>query len=191
MYTLLRDEKSLSEGTVAILYATTYASAAISALFTGFLADRYGRRAACLVFCACHSIACLTVLSTWLPIIFAGRVLAGIAFTLLWTVFESWMVTEWNARGLEGRDDGADGEVLSLGSMFGLMTTSNCMAAIFGGVLGHCIVLVLGSRTTPFLVGIGLEAVAAILMLKNWVGWAVSSAQVPFCGFWLTQITAE
>lgn len=170
MYTLLRDEKALPERTVTTLYGTTYASAAVSALFVGFLADHYGRRAACLACCAFHSVSSLTILSSALPIMLVGRVLAGVALTLLWTVFESWMVTEWNARGFSQAEAASAGYGLTLGSMFGVMTTSNCMAAIVGGVLGHCLVFVWGSRVPPFLVGIVLEVVAAVLMLKTWVG---------------------
>ncbi len=161
-YTLLRDEKALPEATVAALYATAYASAALSALCAGFLADRLGRRRACLAFCALHALACLSVVSASLAVVFAGRVLAGAAMTLLWTVFESWMVTEHAARGLDRRPG-------SLAAMFGTMTTSNCTAAIVGGLLGHCIVVALGSRTHPFLAGIVLDAVAAGLILRQWV----------------------
>lgn len=161
LYTLLRDEKALPESTVAALYATVYIAAAVSALGTGFLADRYGRRAACFCFCIIHSVACLTVLSQNLAVLIIGRILAGIALTLLWTVFESWMVTEYISRGFEDSS-------VPLSSMFGIMTTSNCMAAILGGVLGHCMVLALGSRKDPFVAGITLEAAAAFLMWKTW-----------------------
>lgn len=129
------------------MYVTAYIAAAASALVTGFLADRYGRRRACLVFCLIHTISCFSVLSDNRIVLFAGRALAGVALTLLWTVFESWMVTEYNTRGL---DQGS----IPLSRMFGLMTTSNCMAAILGGVLGHCIVSLLGSRTIPFVAGV-------------------------------------
>lgn len=161
MYTLLRDEKGLDESTVAWLYGTNYIAAAVSALGVGFLADRFGRRLACLGFCIIHSIACLTVLSSSLPVIFLGRVLSGVGLTLLWTVFESWMVTEFNARGLHASS-------ISLTTMFGIMTTSNCMCAILGGVLGHCLVLALRSRTNPFVLGIALEFVAVYLMFRDW-----------------------
>lgn len=126
---------------------TGYVAAAASALVAGFMADRYGRRSAGLVFCVVHAVASISVVSDRIEILYAGRALAGIALTLLWTVFESWMVTEFNARGL------GEGSV-SLSSMFGIMTTSNCAAAIVGGVLGYCIVLVSGRRTSPFLVGV-------------------------------------
>jgi MFS transporter, MFS domain-containing protein family, molybdate-anion transporter len=151
LYALLCEERGLPESVVIGLYATAYASAAVSALGVGFLADRYGRRRACLAQCVIHSCACLTVVfgGDSLPLLFLGRVLAGTALTLLWTVFESWMVTEWNARGLDR--GGAEG---GLGEMFGVMTTTNCMAAIVGGLFGHCMVSALESKVWPFWAGI-------------------------------------
>ncbi|KAK7709824.1 hypothetical protein SLS64_006066 [Diaporthe eres] len=93
LYALLRDDRALPEPVVVGLYATAYTSAAVSALGVGFLADRYGRRKACLAQCLIHSCACLTVVfgGDCLPVLFLGRVLAGTGLTLLWTVFESWM----------------------------------------------------------------------------------------------------
>lgn len=157
LYTLFRDDYALPESTVCALYATAYTSAAVSALGTGFLADRYGRRKACLAQCLVHSAACLTIVlgGRNLPILFLGRVFAGIALTLLWTVFESWMVTEWNARGLdecEEEEGGSGGGGLC--KMFGIMTTANCMTAIVGGIVGHALVSSFGSKLLPFGVGI-------------------------------------
>lgn len=154
LYALLRDDRGLPEPVVVGLYATAYTSAAVSALGVGFLADRYGRRRACLAQCLIHSCACLTVVfgGDCLPVLFLGRVLAGTALTLLWTVFESWMVTEWNARGLD--PSGAEGGHGGLSEMFGVMTTTNCMAAIVGGLFGHCMVSTMRSKTWPFWAGI-------------------------------------
>ncbi|KAL1870194.1 hypothetical protein Daus18300_005258 [Diaporthe australafricana] len=168
LYALLRDDRKLPESVVVGLYATAYTSAAISALGVGFLADRYGRRKACLAQCVIHACACLTIVlgNDCLPVLFLGRVLAGTALTLLWTVFESWMVTEWNARGLD--QTGVEGGHGGLSEMFGVMTTTNCMAAIVGGLFGHCMVSALGSKMWPFWAGIVLEGVAAVLMLKRW-----------------------
>lgn len=154
LYALLRDDRGLPEPVVVGLYATAYTSAAVSALGAGFLADRFGRRRACLAQCLIHSCACLTVVfgGGCLPVLFLGRVLAGTGLTLLWTVFESWMVTEWSARGLD--KSGAEGGHGGLSEMFGVMTTTNCMAAIVGGLFGHCMVSVMGSKTWPFWAGI-------------------------------------
>jgi MFS transporter, MFS domain-containing protein family, molybdate-anion transporter len=168
MYALFHDEKNLSDTTVAALYATVYLSAAVASPFSGFLADRFGRRAAGLAFCILHSAASLTVISSSLAVIYLGRVLAGIALTLLWTVFESWMVTEYAARGLAGSS-------MRLTSLFGVMIASNCMAAIVGGVVAHCIVLALGSWSHPVLLGVVLEVAASCQILRTWVSTSLSS----------------
>ncbi|KAI1504481.1 molybdate-anion transporter MOT2 [Biscogniauxia marginata] len=161
MYSLFRNEKNFEEATVALLYISTYASAAVSAFFTGYIADKFGRRAACLLFCGIHSLASVSVCLETLVFLILGRVLGGIGIALLWTAFESWMVAEYNARGLSQSS-------FQLSIMFGTMTTSNCTTAVLAGVLSHCIVLVLGSKADPFMVGIALEFFAAILMLRTW-----------------------
>lgn len=147
MYSLFKDEKALDEWTVAALYVTTYVSAAASAFVTGYLADRFGRRAACLVYCVMHTLGSISVMFDAIGILVAGRVLGGICLNLLWTTFESWMVTEYNARGLEQSS-------FPLSAMFGIMTKYNCVTAITSGLLSHCVVLAVGSKTSPFMVGV-------------------------------------
>ncbi|KAH8163269.1 hypothetical protein CIB48_g4977 [Xylaria polymorpha] len=162
MYSLFRNEKTLDEATVSTLYISTYVSAAVSAFFTGYLTDRFGRRRACLVFCGIHSMAAVSVCFDALPVLIVGRVLGGVALSLLWTAFESWMIAEYNDRGF------ARGAELSLDSMFGAMTTFKCITAIVAGVLGHCVVLALGSKIHPFILGVALDLCAAILMIHTW-----------------------
>lgn len=122
-------------------------AAAAAALFAGHLTDRLGRRTACLAFCGAHSLAAASVCFDGLPILVLGRVLGGVALTLLSTAFESWAVAEYNARGLARSS-------LSLGAMLGQMTTSKCVTAIAAGVLGHCVVLALGSKIHPFILSV-------------------------------------
>ncbi|KAI0432517.1 hypothetical protein F5Y09DRAFT_140195 [Xylaria sp. FL1042] len=172
MYSLFRTEKTLDEATVATLYSSTYVAAAVSALFTGYLTDRLGRRSACLAFCAVHSLAAVSVCFDPLPVLVLGRVLGGVALALLWTAFESWLIAEYNARGFSAR-----GSALSLSSLFGVMTTSKCITAIFAGVLGHCVVLALGSKIHPFILGVALDLSAAILMVRTWKeNWGTTSS---------------
>ncbi|KAI0106528.1 MFS general substrate transporter [Nemania sp. FL0031] len=169
MYSLFRNEKMLDEGTVATLYISTYVAAAVSALFTGYLTDRFGRRNACLVFCGIHSLAAVSVCFDRLPILILGRVLGGIALTLLWTAFESWFIAEYNERGLAQSS-------VSLSSMFGTMTTYKCITAIVVGVLGHGVVRALGSKIHPFIFGVALDLCAAVLMVRTWnENWGTNS----------------
>ncbi|KAI4085896.1 MAG: hypothetical protein LQ344_008038 [Seirophora lacunosa] len=116
IYTLYKDEKHLSEPTVARLFTTGFLAGAASAFFVGSLADRYGRRSACLVCCATIVLSCLSVLSDDIRLLFVGRALGGLGTTLMYTVFEAWMVTEYNQRALQRSS-------LKLSGIFGLMIT--------------------------------------------------------------------
>lgn len=141
---------------------TGFISAAVSASFVGSLADKYGRRFACLAFCAIYSVSCLTTLLNDLVILFIGRMLGGIATTLMYTVFESWMVTEYHKRGLNKSS-------LTLSSMFGLMTTFNSAVAIGAGLLGELAVRFTDAKTSPFMVAVVTLGTAGWLIMKQWV----------------------
>lgn len=158
-YPLFKTEFEFPEKTVASLYMTTFIAAAISSLLVGFLADKFGRRNACLAFCLIHSLSALSVLSKDLKVLYAGQALGGIGLAMLWTVFESWMVTEWNTRKLGDE---------RLGTMFGTMTRANCSAAVLGGLIGDLAVEVSGTRKGPFVVGVAIEAIAAAMLICCW-----------------------
>ena len=162
IYTLYKDEKQLDEAVVAALFMTGFISAAVSASFIGSLADKYGRRFACLGFCVIYAVSCLTTLMNDLIILFIGRMLGGIATTLMYSVFESWMVTEYHNRGLNKSS-------LTLSSMFGLMTTFNSAVAIGAGLLGELAVKFSDTKTSPFMVAVITLATAGWLMLCSWV----------------------
>lgn len=152
---------------MAALYAAGFISGAASASFTGELADRYGRRLACLVYCACYAVTCLSMLSNSLPMLFLGRLTGGVATTLLFSVFEAWMVTEYHRRGLNASD-------LSLSTVFGRMTTLSCVVAIVAGVVGDVLVGTLGGRVWPFMAAVACALAAAYFIVKTWVSTAAS-----------------
>jgi hypothetical protein len=66
--------------------------------FVAGAADSLGRKRAALLYCLIYSISCLAqhFNSFWMLVL--GRVLAGVATSILYTVFESWMVYEHNVR---------------------------------------------------------------------------------------------
>ncbi|KAI7231958.1 major facilitator superfamily domain-containing protein [Hortaea werneckii] len=144
IYTLYHDAKALPEPTVAALFTTGFVAAAVSASFVGSLADRYGRKAACLGYCLTYTLSCLSVLSADLFVLFAGRALEGVSMTLLYSVFETWMVAEYHAREL-----GACG--LKLGDMFSSSVMLSGLTAIVSGVVGEALVKWTGSKSSPFL----------------------------------------
>lgn len=102
------------------------------------------------------------MLSNDFLVLLVGRALGGLSTTLLFSVFETWMITEYHNRGL-------DNAGLDLSDIFGSMTTLSSVVAILAGVLGDFLVQYSASRTTPFLASIVCLAVAALLIWTRWV----------------------
>ncbi|KAH8724640.1 hypothetical protein GQ44DRAFT_827315 [Phaeosphaeriaceae sp. PMI808] len=161
IYPIYKDEKGLAEETVAFLFLIGFVSAGISASFSGTFADRYGRRTACLAYCIIYSFSSMTLLSDDINVLFLGRILGGVSGTLLWSVFESWLVAEFNKLMLEEADT-------ALSAIFSMMTTSNTCVAIIAGLLAEWLVRRAKTAKAPFLVSIGCLALAFVAITKYW-----------------------
>jgi MFS transporter, MFS domain-containing protein family, molybdate-anion transporter len=146
---------------VSTLFTTGFLTGAVSAYATGTLADRHGRRLACLVFCGTYALSCALTMVPSLPFLFAGRVLGGVGTSLLFSVFESWMVTDFHARRLA--DKGGD-----LSRTFGVMSTLNSVVAIASGVFSEWAVAVSGTRKAPFAASVVLLAAAGWVISTRW-----------------------
>ena len=161
IYAIYKYEKQIPEKTVAALYAAGFIAGAVSASFAGGLADRHGRRLACLFYCASYALTCLTMLSDNLIILFLGRLCGGVSTTLLFSVFPAWMIAEYHNRGLQNTE-------LHLSSVFSKMTTLSCIVAIISGILGDALVAYFGSRVWPFLAATACSCGAAFLIVRSW-----------------------
>lgn len=151
---------------MSTLYTTGFLSGAAGGYVAGSLADRHGRKRACLLFCAVYAASCLLTAApvpvVSVPVLLAGRVLGGVGTSLLFSVFESWMVTDFAERGLAGK--GHD-----LSRTFGLMSTLNSVVAIASGVFSEWLVAATGTRRSPFYAAVGLLAVAAWVIATRFV----------------------
>jgi MFS family permease len=147
---------------VAALFTTGFLAGAISALFVGSLADRYGRRTACLAYCVITALSLFSVLSDNVKVLFAGRVLGGLSTTLMYTVFEAWMVTEYHQRNLEHSG-------LKIGTIFGRMITLSGISAIVAGVVGEYLVEFTRTKTAPFMASAVCMGAAFTIIWKEWV----------------------
>ncbi|KAK3195961.1 hypothetical protein K4F52_000828 [Lecanicillium sp. MT-2017a] len=167
IYAIYKYEKQLPEKLVAALYATGFASGGISASFAGSLADRFGRKKACLLYCVLYVITCLTMLSDNLTTLFVGRFAGGVSTTLLFSVFEAWMISDYHERGLHVSED-PEAASSSLDSTFSTMTTLSCVVAILSGIVGDGLVQASGTRTWPFLASIFCCIVAGLIISSTW-----------------------
>ena len=160
IYTLYKDQKDNPESVVAALITTGFVTAGITASFVGSLADRHGRKLACLCYCISYSISCLSVLSDDIVVLFVGRAFGGLSTTLQYTVFETWMISEYHKRDLS--------DCLPLGSMFSLSLTVSSIIAIVSGVIGEALVSYTGTKTSPFMLAIVLLVTAFATMHNKW-----------------------
>ena len=163
---------------MAFLFMVGFLSGGISASFAGTFADRFGRKAACLAYCVIYSCSCLTLLTDRIEILFLGRILGGISGTLLYSVFESWLVAEFNKLMVD--DDGGS----SLGGIFSTMTTLNSFVAIVAGIVAGWLVDHVGTAKAPFMASMGCMAIAFVVIANTWVSLSTHTTNVMFidCG---------
>ncbi|PVH73792.1 DUF791-domain-containing protein [Cadophora sp. DSE1049] len=161
IYPLYKDEKKLAEETVAKLFMAGFLAAAISASFMGKLADIYGRKQACLTFCVLYSLSCFSLLTSNIAILVIGRILGGASTTLMFSVFESWMVTEFNKRF-------PDEAGSTLSGIFSVMTTLNSVVAIAAGVVAEFATDMVGTQKTPFMVAVAVLMSSFVAISHFW-----------------------
>ena len=167
---MYRYDKLLQARTISILYIVGFASAGVAGTFIGKLADNCGRKTVCLLYCFIYALGCLSMLSQNLWVLVMGRVFGGFSTTILSSVFETWMIADYKARGLEG-------SAITLGMMFSGSTFLSAAVAVGSGVVGEMTVKVTGSQTTPFLVCVVFLLAAAVFIGLRWVSdQAVGSA---------------
>jgi MFS family permease len=100
------------------------------------------------------------------PLLFLGRALGGLSTSLLFSVFEGWMVTDFHNRALDKK--GGD-----ISRTFGLMSTLNSIAGITSGVVSEWLVSATGTRKSPFAGSVVLLGLAFWVISSQWVRTAL------------------
>ncbi len=126
----LYEEYGYLHSEIAALYITGFATSLTLGPMLGGLADRYGRKRMCLVFCATYSLACVCKFFSSYWVLMLGRVLGGVSTSLLFSSFESWMVSEHNRLGFPSD---------WLPRTFSLATLVNGVAAVIAGVVANVV----------------------------------------------------
>ncbi|KNC86862.1 hypothetical protein SARC_01008 [Sphaeroforma arctica JP610] len=121
-----------SKGDIGRLFIAGFGSSLIVGTFVGSLADKVGRKKIALVYCATYIASCVTKHWSNYHVLMLGRFFGGIATSLLFSVFESWLVAEHFSRGFEAS---------WLGSTFSkAVFYGNGLVAIAAGVLANYLV---------------------------------------------------
>mmetsp|Transcript_11407 Transcript_11407/g.24520 ORF Transcript_11407/g.24520 Transcript_11407/m.24520 type:complete len:468 (+) Transcript_11407:55-1458(+) len=134
------------------LFIAGFGSSMIFGTVVGSLADKHGRKKAALLYVITYSLSCFTKHSPDYWVLMFGRLLGGIATSLLFSAFESWLVAEHFSKGFEEK---------WLGDTFSkAVFVGNGLMAILAGLVANFLVdnLSLGP-VSPF------DASAAVLLL--------------------------
>ncbi|KAJ3273498.1 Molybdate-anion transporter [Terramyces sp. JEL0728] len=140
------------------LFVVGFMSSGFAGPLVGNMSDRLGRKTGCISFCFLYGLSCATKLSSNFQVLLLGRVTGGVSTSLLMTVFESWVIEQHKALGLEER---------SLSAIFSKSTLINSLVAILSGLIANAVVSVFG-LVSPFLVSGGLLLLAALLIHNLW-----------------------
>ncbi|KAJ1449697.1 hypothetical protein M885DRAFT_622331 [Pelagophyceae sp. CCMP2097] len=138
------------------LFLTGFLSSFVFGTFLGMLVDRYGRRNACVAFCVLEVVINLLEHIPDMRVLLVGRVLGGISTSLLFSAFESWMVSEHRRRGFDEN---------LLASTFSLSAAGNGVAAVAAGFVAQYASDLRGDLG-PFQVAIALTVVALGLVMR-------------------------
>lgn len=145
-----------SQSQIAWLFVGGFLSSLVFGTFVGSLSDKYGRKRLCIVFCFVYGASAFTKLVNSFAVLFFGRVLSGIATSLLFTAFESWMVSEHKARQFPEH---------LMANTFSKAILGNGAVAVLAGLVAQGAATCCGF-VAPFLVAVPCLLAAALLMLS-------------------------
>eukprot|EP01138_Halocafeteria_seosinensis_P007518 gb/GECG01007684.1/.p1 GENE.gb/GECG01007684.1/~~gb/GECG01007684.1/.p1 ORF type:complete len:460 (+),score=52.56 gb/GECG01007684.1/:1-1380(+) len=129
------EEKGYSHSQIGMLFTIGFASSGFFGIIAGKLVDMTGRRKGCIVFCVLYALNCLIIRSANLSLLALGRVISGVATSLLMSAFEGWLTSHCEEQLVSSKHQGR---------IFAFMGTLNSASAILAGVVANYLVLLAG-----------------------------------------------
>eukprot|EP00271_Cylindrocystis_brebissonii_P002633 TRINITY_DN133_c0_g1_i3.p1 TRINITY_DN133_c0_g1~~TRINITY_DN133_c0_g1_i3.p1 ORF type:complete len:447 (+),score=95.66 TRINITY_DN133_c0_g1_i3:116-1456(+) len=150
-----------SRGDIGRLFIAGFGSSMVFGTVVGSLADKYGRKNASVLYCITYILSCVTKHWSAFSVLMLGRILGGIATSLLFSAFESWLVAEHFKRGFEAQ---------WLSTTFSkAIFLGNGLVAILAGLVANTLVTSLSlGPVAPFDAAACLLAVGMAIILYTW-----------------------
>jgi MFS transporter, MFS domain-containing protein family, molybdate-anion transporter len=148
-------------GDIGRLFIAGFGSSMIFGTIVGGLADKHGRKRAALIYVCTYTFGCFTKHFNSFWILFTGRIFCGVATSLLYSAFESWLVAEHFKRGFN-----ADW----LGGTFSqAVFLGNGLMAIVAGLTAHTLVETLSvGPVAPFDAAAIVLVVGGAIIYSTW-----------------------
>ncbi|KZT24851.1 DUF791-domain-containing protein [Neolentinus lepideus HHB14362 ss-1] len=160
VYSLYREQYDFPERIVAVLFVTGFMSAGLAAPLIGAWADKHGRKRMCMAFCISYTLTCVCILIPYLPILLLGRAMGGVSTSILFSAFESWLISDASSKGIPQAD---------LSSIMGRATLVNGFVATAAGVASNQLVSSTESFASPFVASGELLILAWMVIRNLWV----------------------
>lgn len=114
--------------TIAVLFVAGFGSSMIFGSFVGGMADSGGRRKFVIIFALTYIASCITKHFKNFSSLLLGRFLGGVSTSLLFSVFDSWLIKSHTAKGLDSS---------YLSKSFAAASYGNYVVAIFAGLVAN------------------------------------------------------
>lgn len=127
------DRFNYSESDKAILFMFGYLTSGAFGIFIGSIADKFGRKLTCIIFCALFPLSSMIMITFgdtfWL--LLCARFLSGISTSILHSVFESYLITHHKLNKYP---------INKLNETFEISNSINSIVAIFAGIIGSTLI---------------------------------------------------
>jgi MFS family permease len=141
------------------LFIAGFGSSLVFGTIAGSMADKYGRKLLCIMYGVTYMLSCVTKHFNNFNILMVGRLLGGISTSILFSAFESWMVSEHQNLSFPGE---------WLSETFSLMTVGNGITAIVAGWIAQSAVAYFDHPVAPFDVSFIFLALGTLLIATSW-----------------------
>lgn len=112
-----------------------------------------------MVFCVTYTITCVCITIPSLPVLFFGRVLGGVSTSILYSAFESWVVSSSTHLALPQS---------ALSNILGRATLVNGIVAAIAGVVSNKLVSTTFTFKSPFIASGVMLVLAWVVINGTW-----------------------
>lgn len=148
----------MSSKQIGELFVVGFGSSMIFGTVIGSFADKFGRKLNCILYGVLYSLDCLAKHVPSYSVLMCGRIMGGIATSILFSAFESWLVCEHGKRQFSKE---------SLGVVFSNAVLANSLTAITCGLVAQAVAVQFGF-VAPFSLSIMVMIVMCVVIFFTW-----------------------